>query len=128
MTNDTMRCWAEIDTGALIHNMKHAKKLTGKRIMCVIKGDAHGHGAVECAKVFEANGADAFAVACLSEAMILREAGITLPILILGWTPTECADILWWSESFYLRVRLPRHGPGRELHSPEGYAHRAFLR
>ena len=40
MTEDTMRAWAEIDTKALIHNLELAKSLTGKRIMCVIKGDA----------------------------------------------------------------------------------------
>ena len=66
MTEDTMRAWAEIDTKALIHNLELAKSLTGKRIMCVIKGDAHGHGAVECGRVLEENGVAAFAVACLT--------------------------------------------------------------
>ena len=94
MTKDTMRTWAEIDTAALVHNLHYARKCTGKKIMCVIKGDAHGHGAVDCAKVFEANGADAFAVACLSEGIALRQAGIRLPILILGWTPAEQAGAL----------------------------------
>lgn len=94
MTNDTIRTWAEIDTKALIHNLNLAKKLSGKKVMCVIKGDAHGHGAPECARVFEDNGADAFAVACLSEGIALRESGITLPILLLGWTPAEYADKL----------------------------------
>lgn len=62
--------------------------------MCVIKGDAHGHGAVPCGKVLEANGADAFAVATLTEGIALRESGIRSPILILGWTPSEDADVL----------------------------------
>lgn len=94
MTNDTMRTWAEIDTAALVHNLNYAKKCTGKKIMCVIKGDAHGHGAVGCAKVFESSGADAFAVACLSEGIALRQAGVRLPILLLGWTPAEYAGSL----------------------------------
>ena len=85
------RAWAEIHTSALINNLNLAKRLTGKKVMCVIKGDAHGHGAVECARVFEKAGADAFAVACFTEAMTLREAGILLPILILGWTEPEYA-------------------------------------
>ena len=89
MISEKVRTWAEIDTRALVHNLNLAKRLTGKKVMCVIKGDAHGHGAVECGKVFEENGADAFAVACLSEGIELREGGITLPILILGWTPVE---------------------------------------
>ena len=89
MTEDTMRAWAEIDTKALIHNLELAKSLTGKRIMCVIKGDAHGHGAVECGRVLEENGVAAFAVACLTEGIALRRGGIKKPILILGWTPAK---------------------------------------
>lgn len=89
MINKTSRTWAEIDTKALIHNLNLAKELTGKKVMCVIKGDAHGHGAVMCGKVLEENGANAFGVACLSEGIALRKAGISLPILILGWTSPE---------------------------------------
>ena len=91
MTNDTMRAWVEIHRDAFVHNLAVAKKLTGKKVMCVIKGNAHGHGAVECGKLLEAHGADAFAVACLSEGIELREGGIQKPILILGWTPAACA-------------------------------------
>jgi len=88
---EKMRTWAEIDTNALVHNLNVARELSGRKIMCVIKGDAHGHGAVGCGKVLEAHGADAFAVACLSEGISLREGGIRNPILILGWTPAEDA-------------------------------------
>lgn len=91
---DTMRAWAEIDTKALIHNYEYAKALTGKQIMCVIKGDAHGHGAVKLGHILQAHGADAFAVACLTEGIALREGGVTKPILILGWTPAEEANAL----------------------------------
>ena len=81
------RTWAQIDTAALVHNFQVAKMCAaGKKIMCVIKGDAHGHGAVMCGKVLEANGADAFAVACLEEGIALRESGSKLPILVLGYT------------------------------------------
>lgn len=86
---DTMRAWVEVDTKALIQNYELAKKLTGTKVMCVIKGDAHGHGAVKLGQVLEAQGADAFAVACLTEGVALRKGGITKPILILGWTPAE---------------------------------------
>jgi len=94
MTAETMRAWAEIDTGALLRNLNLAKRITGKQVMCVIKGDAHGHGAVACGRVLEAGGADAFAVACLEEAVALRSAGIRLPILVLGWTPADFASSL----------------------------------
>ena len=89
MTDTTIRSWAEIDTSAYVHNLNYAKSLTGRKIMCVIKGNAHGHGAVEAGLTLQANGADAFAVACLSEGIELRENGISRPILILGWTPVD---------------------------------------
>lgn len=93
MTFDTMRTWVEIDTAAFIHNLNVARDLTGgkAKIMCVIKGNAHGHGAVSCGRVLEANGADAFAVACITEGIDLRSNGIERPILVLGWTPAEYA-------------------------------------
>ena len=94
MTTDTMRTWVEIDTQAFVHNLKYAKEQTGKKIMCVIKGNAHGHGAVNCGKVLEENGADAFAVACMNEGIELRKDGTNLPILILGWTPSEYTEQL----------------------------------
>lgn len=89
MQRETMRTWAEVNLSALAHNFQLAKKWTGKKVMCVIKGDAHGHGAVACGKALEDQGADAFAVACLEEGITLRNAGIRLPILVLGWTPAE---------------------------------------
>lgn len=93
MKSETMRTWVEIDTSALLHNLNIAKS-TGKKVMCVIKANAYGQGAVQYAKLFEANGADAFAVACLAEAIELRENGLKLPILILGWTDASCAEQL----------------------------------
>ena len=65
MLNPTARTWAEIDTDALLHNLHVARQHTDKKLMCVIKGDAHGHGAVECGRALEKAGVDAFAVACL---------------------------------------------------------------
>ena len=85
-----IRTWAEIDMAALLHNFNIAKA-TGKKVMCVIKADAYGHGSVRCGRFLERHGADAFAVACLSEALVLREGGITKPILILGYTSPACA-------------------------------------
>ncbi len=89
MTWNTMRAWAEIDLGALVHNLNVAKTMSGRKVMAVIKGDAHGHGAVKCAQALEEYGCDAFAVACLKEGIELRESGIQVPILVLGWTSAE---------------------------------------
>lgn len=74
---------AEIDLSALRHNFQLARRLTGKRIMSVIKANAYGHGAVPVARTLEQQGTDALAVACIEEALVLREAGIRSPIVLL---------------------------------------------
>ena len=53
-------------------------------MVCVVKANAYGHGAVEAAKTMLAAGANAFAVAIVEEAEALRAAGIAQPVLILG--------------------------------------------
>ena len=87
------RTWAEIDCNALLHNFNIARR-TGKKVMCVIKADACGHGAVRCGRFLERHGVDAFAVACLLEALDLRAGGITRPVLILGHTSAEYEALL----------------------------------
>ncbi len=89
-----IRTWVEIDTEAFVHNLKYAMELTGKPVMPVIKGNAHGHGAIRAGKLLEENGAAAFAVACITEAIRLREGNIRVPILILGYTPEFMAEKL----------------------------------
>lgn len=68
--------------------MQHIRQTVGPDtlITAVVKANAYGHGAAELAKVFLENGADRLAVACVSEAVELRRAGITARILILGHT------------------------------------------
>ncbi|MEE1921520.1 alanine racemase [Pseudomonas sp. 148P] len=73
---------ALIDLQALRHNYQFARKLSGARALAVIKADAYGHGAVRCALALEAE-ADGFAVACIEEALALREVGIKAPVLLL---------------------------------------------
>jgi alanine racemase len=73
---------AHIRLDAFRHNYRVAKKLHGGKSLAVIKANAYGHGAVQCAQAI-ANEADGFAVACLEEALQLRQAGIKNPILLL---------------------------------------------
>lgn len=94
LVSEIARTWAEIDTGALLHNLAVARQHTDKKLMCVIKGDAHGHGALICGHALEKAGVDAFAVACLEEGIALRQGGISLPILVLGWTDPALTDVL----------------------------------
>ena len=73
---------ALIDLEALRHNYRLARSRHGGRAFAVVKANAYGHGAVECARALAAE-ADGFAVAFLDEALQLRAAGITHPILLL---------------------------------------------
>ena len=86
MTEHNRVC-AEIDLDAIAYNMEQMKKRIGDhaRLIAVVKADGYGHGAVPVAKMFEAcSYVWGYAVACLEEAMELREQGIRKPILVLG--------------------------------------------
>ena len=79
--------WAEISLPNLIHNYRTVKKYLRDQaqLMAVVKANAYGHGAVECARVLEREAqADWFGVALIEEGIELREAGIAKPILCLG--------------------------------------------
>lgn len=73
---------AVIDLTALRHNFQLAKTLTHANTIAVVKADAYGHGAVQCANALSAH-TNAFAVACIEEALELRASGIKNPILLL---------------------------------------------
>lgn len=96
MINETMRTWAEIHMDRLAENYRtiRAAMPQGCKYLAIVKANAYGHGAVRAAKCYETLGADYLAVACIAEALELREAGLTLPILILGYTPVEAAEEL----------------------------------
>ncbi|MEG2069741.1 MAG: alanine racemase, partial [Acidaminococcaceae bacterium] len=85
--------WAEIDLSAVAHNMATARQRTlpGTKLCAVVKAEAYGHGAVPVANAAIAGGADFLAVAILQEAVSLRDAGINVPILILGTMQIEYA-------------------------------------
>ncbi len=90
------RIWAEVDLDAIAGNVKNLKAhiTKGSKMMAVVKADAYGHGVEHVSRTLEENGVDCFAVSSLSEAVQLRRLGRTLPILILGYTPPECAPDL----------------------------------
>lgn len=73
---------ATIRLDYLRHNYQILKAMHGGRLLAVVKADAYGHGAVRCAQAL-AGLADGFAVAAIEEALTLRQAGITEPIVLL---------------------------------------------
>ena len=83
---DRFPAWVEIDLDALKWNIDRIRSLIapGCRILLVVKADAYGHGAVRISRFAEECGVHMFGVATLDEGKELREAGITLPILILS--------------------------------------------
>lgn len=77
--------WVEISLSKLRRNFQRIRELAGaRRVMAVIKADAYGHGAVPVAQCLAACGVDWFGVATVEEALELRAAGISQPILLLG--------------------------------------------
>lgn len=82
--------WAQIDRGALRHNVATlAAHLSPQQLWAVVKADAYGHGAVECARVALQSGAHGLCVALVQEGIELRQAGINAPILIMSEQPEE---------------------------------------
>ena len=91
-----LRCYAEVSLKAIGHNIAQVKKRLrpGVKLLAVIKADAYGHGAVRVGKYLE-DQVDYFAVATAEEAMELREQGIRLPVLVLGYiSPEQYGEIL----------------------------------
>src|SRR6185503_13307481 len=83
--------WAEIDLDALAANFHIVKNRVGAdvKVMAVVKANAYGHGAVECARRLQAEGADWFGVALPEEGIELRNASIGKPILCLAGSGGE---------------------------------------
>ena len=110
---------AHIRLDAFRHNYRVAKKMHSGKALAVIKANAYGHGAVQCAKAIESE-ADGFAVACLEEAIQLRQAGIKNPILLLegfferAELPEIVANDLWivvhaqWQVNILLETKLAK--------------------
>ncbi len=90
VTRPVRPTWIEVDLGAIAHNTRQLAALVGPRVrmLASLKADAYGHGAVKVAHTVLHNGASMLGVATVSEAMPLREAGITAPILVFGYVPS----------------------------------------
>ena len=95
-----------LDLEALVHNLRRVRAAApGRKVAAAVKAEAYGHGLVRIAQALDADG---FAVACLEEALILREAGLTQPILLL--------------EGVFEAAELPlcaRHDLSIAVHHPE---------
>jgi len=88
--------WTEVNLDAIAQNVRNIKELIGekKELIAVVKGNAYGHDILEVSSVVLKNGASRLAVARLEEGIFLRKAGIVVPILILGLTLKQQAELL----------------------------------
>ena len=84
-----------IDETAILHNVQHevARLKKQTQLFAVVKADAYGHGMLRVAHVAKAAGASGFCVALLDEALDLRAANYTEPVLVLGIVPSQYAAI-----------------------------------
>jgi alanine racemase len=81
----TRPTFVEINTSKIRHNFNEVKKqLQGQKLLCVVKGNAYGHGSIIMSQLFQELGADYLAVAIPEEGVELRMNGITIPILVLS--------------------------------------------
>ncbi len=81
--------WIEVDKAAIAHNVREIMSIVGPdvELMAVVKANAFGHGAVAVSSTALLNGATYLGVASINEATDLRDAAISAPILVLGYTP-----------------------------------------
>ena len=90
------RTWVQVDLDAIRHNYEEIRRAVNPAAgrMAVVKADGYGHGAVYVARELADCGADWFAVSNIEEAVELRRAGLSQPVLILGYTPPQLAGEL----------------------------------
>lgn len=92
-----MQLWIEIKRAALRHNFRQIQGVVGdqSKVIAVVKANAYGCGALECARLFAEEGAAMLAVTRVEEGLELREGGITAPILLLApSSPEERAEVV----------------------------------
>ena len=80
--------YVTIDLDAIYRNVTAVREKAGVPVMGIIKADAYGHGAIPVARLLESRCAF-FGVSSIWEALELRQAGLNIPILILGHTPVS---------------------------------------
>ena len=87
--------WAEIDLDAITRNIGQVRQRVGSaRILGVVKANGYGHGAVPVAEALIEAGASYLGVACVDEAVQLRQAGIEVPVLVMGYCPPWESDTI----------------------------------
>lgn len=90
MPQDEKTTWIEVNLAALQRNITRLQKFTAKPVMAVVKANAYGHGLIEVSRAAVEAGVIFLCVARIEEALRIREAGITIPILVMGYVMPDC--------------------------------------
>ena len=85
--SDSYSTWITVDLSAIENNISLLATQTGVPLMAVVKANAYGHGIIPVARAALRGGAEWLGVARVEEALELRNAKITCPILVMGYTP-----------------------------------------
>lgn len=86
--------FAEIHVERLSANVRAIKKHVGSaKVMAVVKANGYGHGTLTVVDAFSKGGVDSFGVAYIEEALELRRAGVTIPILVFGGLMRDQVDL-----------------------------------
>ena len=117
--------YVTIDLDAIAANFRAIREKAGVPVMAVVKADAYGHGAVQVAKLLQDMCAF-FGVSSIQEALELRQAGLTKPVLILGHTPVSAypmavqegirPTIFRYEDALALSVEAQRQGVNAPFH------------
>lgn len=107
------RAWAEVDLEAFRFNLRLARARAGQAsVWPVLKANAYGHGAIRLAQVCAEEGVERIGVADGAEALLLRAAGVRVPLLVLGTViDAELQDLLDHS----VEVGVHSEGRARQL-------------
>jgi len=86
---DEFLLWAEVDLDAIAHNVAAIKQFVGEKVevLAVVKANAYGHGLRQVSQVALDNGASRLVLNHIQAAVTLRHAGITAPVLVMGYIP-----------------------------------------
>ena len=93
---DSLSKWAEVNVGVLRSNIESLVEFVAPTaaVMVMVKGNGYGHGAVLTARAAVAAGAAWLGVSAADEALQLRNAGINVPVLVVGWVPDAALPAL----------------------------------
>lgn len=113
------RVYLKIDLDKICNNINQVINRVGRdtKVLAVVKGDAYGHGAIEVTKALSEIGTYGFAVATVGEALALRRAGITKPILILDFVFPNQFETIVRND---IMLTIFQYGIAKELNEAAG--------